>query len=358
MNARPEEISNIIKEQIKNYKSKIEELTLKNIEISKNDWDSFETSWDFSKSPLLNGKTIREAFDKWDSEAQDLFNQMKDNEEELNRIFIEIYGLENEVTPEIEDKDVTIRKADLQRDVRAFISYAVGCIFGRYNLYNEGLIYAGGLWDENINSAFVPNKDNIIPITDEEYFKDDVVDLFTNFVKQAYGKETLEENLDFIAKALGNKRNSSREVIRNYFFKDFFKDHCKTYQNRPIYWLFDSGKQNGFKALVYMHRYDEDTTGKVRVDYLHQVQKTYERTTANLQDDIANSKDAKEITQLQKRIEKITKQLKECKDYDERLGHIALERISIDLDDGVIVNYQKVQTDSKAKVHQILAKIK
>lgn len=337
----------------------INPIALKNISLSKVDWDSFEISWNFTRHPLVRScSTVACAFSQWEDECINRFNQLKANEEELNRIFIDIYGLQNELVREVEDKDIIVRKSELGRDIRSFLSYAVGCIFGRFSLNVEGLDYAGGEWNESKYPTFLYDKDNVIPLTDDEFFEDDIIELFCAWLKNVYGSDTLEENLNFIAKALGGQGNTSREIIRNYFLKDFFNDHCKIYQKRPIYWLYDSGKQNGFKALVYMHRYDEDTSGKVRVDYLHQVQKIYERTIANFQDDIVNSKDAKEITQMQKRVEKITKQLKECKEYDERLGHVALERIPIDLDDGVKVNYQKVQMDNKGKFHQILAKIK
>ena len=224
----------------------------------------------FSTHPLVLVKTsnLEKLFEQWKKICDSRFNQLKDNEEKLNSIFIDIYGLQDELTPEVEDKDITVRKADLSRDIRSFVSYAVGCMFGRYSLDKEGLIYAGGEWDSSRYKTFLPDEDNCIPITDEEYFSDDIVGRFAEFVKTVYGADTLEENLDFIANALGNKGDTSREVIRNYFLKDFYVDHLKVYQKRPIYWLFDSGKQNGFKALIYMHRYDADTVGRVRTDYL------------------------------------------------------------------------------------------
>jgi len=336
----------------------LEKKTEENITISKNDWDSFEVSWDFKEHPLIRGTaTIVDAFSQWKQFTEIQFNKLKANEEELNRIFIEIYGLQDELTPEVENKDVTIRKADIKRDLRSFISYAVGCMFGRYSLDVKGLAYAGGEWDESKYSTFIPDKDNILPITDEEYFEDDVVGLFCAFLKKTFGKDTLEENLDFIAKALGNKGNSSREIIRNYFLKDFFKDHCKIYQKRPIYWLFDSGKADGFKALVYMHRYNEDTIGNLRIDYLHRIQRIYENEISRMQETIENSKDAREVTTATKRKEKLLKQLKETKDYDEKIAHLALARITIDLDDGVKVNYEKVQTDTDGKKSEVLARI-
>jgi len=343
-----------------------------NISISKTDWDSFETSWDFEKHPLITYKSgagyadipmeqwqfrIADVFRSWEINTEAQFNILKVNEEELNRIFIEIYGLQDELTPEVEDKDVTVRKADLQRDIKSLISYAVGCMFGRYSLDVDGLAYAGGEWDDNKYTTFIPDEDNCIPITDEEYFEDDIVGLFVAFVKKVYGIETLEENLDFIAKALGNKGDTSREVIRNYFVKDFYKDHLKIYQKRPIYWLYDSGKQDGFKALIYMHRYNADTTGIVRVDYLHKMQKIYMGEIDRMQDMVENSTQAREIAQAEKRKEKLIKQLKETKEYDEKIAHIALSRIDIDLDDGVKVNYEKVQTAQDGKKLDILGKI-
>ena len=337
-----------------NIESKVDE----NINISKFDWDSFETSWDFKKHPLASYSTNKTstAFELWSKECAERFNQLKANEEELNRIFIDIYGLRDELTPEVEDKDVTVRKADLQRDIKNLISYAVGCMFGRYSLDNDGLAYAGGEWDNSKYDTFIPDEDNCIPITDEEYFEDDIVGLFCAWLKKVYGEDTLEENLDFIANALGNKGKTSREVIRNYFLTDFIKDHIKIYQKRPIYWLFDSGKQNGFKALVYMHRWNADTIGNVRVEYLHRIQRVYEKEITRMQEIIDNSHDNKEISNATKRKEKLQIQIKETKDYDAKIAHLALSRIDIDLDDGVKVNYEKVQAADGKKM-QILAKI-
>lgn len=339
-------------------KKRVEEITKANVKISKNDWDAFEASWDFKKQPLVSYSTnkISTAFEMWAKECAEHFNQLKTNEEELNRIFIDIYGLQDELTPEVEDKDVTVRKADLQRDIKNLISYAVGCMFGRYSLDEDGLAYAGGEWDNSKYDTFIPDEDNCIPITDEEYFEDDIVGLFCAWLKKVYGEDTLEENLDFIANALGNKGKTSREVIRNYFLKDFIKDHIKTYQKRPIYWLFDSGKQNGFKALIYMHRWNADTIGNVRVEYLHRIQRVYEKEIIRMQEIIDNSHYNKEISSATKRKEKLQKQIKETKDYDAKIAHLALSRIDIDLDDGVKVNYEKVQTADGKKM-QILAKI-
>ena len=303
------------------------------------------------------GRLISEKYAAWQAECEQRFWQLKKNEEELNRIFIDIYGLQDELTPEVEDKDVTVRRADLGRDIRSLLSYAVGCMFGRYSLDVEGLAYAGGEWDAGKYSSFQPDADNILPLTDEAYLEDDIVSRLCQWLRVVYGPDTLEENLDFIAKALGNKGATSREVIRNYFLKDFFADHCKIYQKRPIYWLFDSGKQNGFKALIYLHRYTPDTIGKLRVDYLHRLQQVYAREIERMQDMIDNSKNQREVAASSKRKEKLQKQLKECREYDEKIAHLALARIELDLDDGVKVNYEKVQTAADGKKYPVLGKI-
>ena len=335
----------------------VDTIVQQNISISKSDWDAFETSWDFPKHPLLrNNPTISEAYAEWEAECNVRFTQLKANEEELNRIFIDIYGLQDELTPEVEDKDVTVRKADLQRDIKSLLSYAVGCMFGRYSLDVEGLAYAGGEWDESKYVTFKPDEDNVIPITDEDYFEDDIIGRLIAWLKVVYGAETLEENLRFIADALGTSGDTARQKIRNYFLKDFFKDHCKIYQKRPIYWLYDSGKQNGFKALIYMHRYDADTSGQVRAEYLGKMEETYESEINRMQDIMDNGA-GREVALAGKRKEKLQKQLHECRDYDAVLGHIALASIAIDLDDGVKVNYVKVQTAKDGKLLPILAKI-
>lgn len=353
------------------------------------DWDSFETSWDFKKHPLLrNVSTISEAFAQWQAECDDRFNQLKANEEELNRIFIDIYGLQDELIPEVEDKDVTVRKADLQRDIKGLLSYAVGCMFGRYSTYKDGLLFAGEPYSLQafvdkmndrpgtisaeelertyrnegivVDEMFFPDADNVIPITDEEYLDDDIVSRLCAWLKAVYGADTLEVNLDYIAKALGNKGSTSREIIRNYFLNDFFKDHCQTYSvtgsgKRPIYWLFDSGKQNGFKALVYLHRYTPDTIGNLRIDYLHKMQRVYESEINRMQDMMDHSENAREVAAASKRKDKLAKQLKECREYDEKISHLALSRIELDLDDGVKVNYRKLQTAQDGKFYEVLA---
>lgn len=351
------------------HEENINLITKENISISQTDWDFFETSWDFNYHPFvamnkrifdsdsIKTPTVADSFGLWKAYTEIAFEKLKHNEEELNRIFIDVYNLQDELTPEVEDKDVTIRKADLGRDVRSFLSYAVGCMFGRYSLDRDGLAYAGGDWDDSKYRVFIPDKDNIIPITDEEYFEDDILGLFCVWLKKVYGKDTLEENLDFIAQALGNKGNTSREIIRNYFIKEFYADHAKVYQKRPIYWLFDSGKQNGFKALIYLHRYNADTIGNLRVDYLHRMQRVYESEISRMRDMIEHSTNSREVGTAAKRKEKLQKQLKECQEYDEKIAHLALSRIELDLDDGVKVNYEKVQTARDGKKYQVLAKI-
>ena len=328
---------------------KIDGLTETIIDISKKDWDSFETSWDFQQHPLLRKvSTIAEAFEQWQAECDNRFNQLKSNEEELNRIFIDIYGLQDELTPEVEDKDVTVRKADLGRDIRSFISYAVGCMFGRYSLDESGLAYAGGEWDSNKYVSYPADKDNIIPICDDEYFDDDIVGRFVEFVKTVYGEESLDENLKFIADALGGK-GQPKDVIRNYFLNDFYKDHCKIYQKRPIYWLFDSGKKNGFKALIYMHRYQPDTIARIRTDYVHEQQARYRTAIADLEQRISNASIGERV-KLKKKLTTLQAQDTEIRSYEEKIHHLADQMISIDLDDGVKKNYAIFQ--------DVLAKIK
>ena len=327
----------------------IQEIVKGNLELSKTDWDSFETSWDFQHHPLLRTvPTIAEAFDQWQAECDDRFHQLKANEEELNRIFIDIYGLQDELTPEVEDKDVTVRKADLGRDIRSFISYAVGCMFGRYSLDVNGLAYAGGEWDSNKYVSYPADKDNIIPICDDEYFEDDIVGRFVEFVKTVYGEESLDENLKFIADALGSK-GQPKDVIRNYFLNDFYKDHCKIYQKRPIYWLFDSGKKNGFKALIYMHRYQPDTIARIRTDYVHEQQARYRTAIADLEQRISNASTGERV-KLKKKLTTLQAQDTEIRSYEEKIHHLADQMISIDLDDGVKKNYAIFQ--------DVLAKIK
>ena len=338
----------------------IEKLVIECVKIAKYDYDQNETSWEFLRHPLVqrgDDCKISVAFIEWTEICNNNFSQLKSNEENLNAIFANIYGLTDELVTKVKDEEVSIHKANLEHDIKSLLSYAVGCMFGRYSLDVDGLAYAGGDWDASKYKTFLPDQDDVIPITDEEYLEDDIISRLCDWLKAAYGADTLEENLDFIAGALGGKGNSSREIIRSYFLKDFFKDHCKTYQKRPIYWLFDSGKQNGFKALIYLHRYTPDTIGNLRVDYLHKMQRVYESEINRMQDMIDHSTNAREVAASTKRKEKLQKQLKECRDYDEMIAHLALSRIELDLDDGVKVNYEKIQTASDGKKYVVLAKI-
>lgn len=361
----------------------IEVLVKKNVEIEKEDWDSFETSWNFTRHPLLKPMskvtTIKDSMANWNTYTYQQRSELKHNEEELNKLFIDIYGLNDELTPTVDDKDITIRKEDKIRDIKSFISYAVGCMFGRYSLDKDGLIYAGGDFDNvyqkykkadggwagsslsnykylnyngnEIELSFEVDNDNIIPITDEAYFSDDIVERFKTFIKTVYGDNTFNENMDFIAETLGKKgTETSEETIRRYFVNDFFNDHVKMYQKRPIYWLLDSGKKNGFKALVYMHRYNENLIPKARLDYLHRVQTTYEKLLSDVNYKLTTDLSMIDKKETKNRQVDLNAKLNEIKEYDEKIAHIANQRISIDLDDGVKVNYEKFK--------DILAKIK
>ena len=348
----------------------IEKLAKENISISRRDWDAFETSWDFQSHPLVptayerreqlssgihsaerkkSVSLLAARYTYWEQACNDRFATLKKNEEELNRIFIDIYGLADELTPEVEDKDVTVRRADLPRDIRSLISYAVGCMFGRYSLDTPGLAYAGGAWDDSKYTTFLPDEDAIIPIADDEYFDDDIVGRFVEFIATVFGRETLEENLQFIASALGG-RGSSREVIRSYFLTGFYADHVKTYQKRPIYWLFDSGKKNGFKCLIYMHRYRPDTIARIRTDYVYEQQSRYRTATEGLAHGRDNAATTAERVKLGNKLAAIEAQAKELGEYEEKIHHLADQMIAIDLDDGVKHNY--------AIFKDVLAKIK
>lgn len=330
---------------------KIEFIVKNNVTLSKADWDSFETSWDFTRHPFIKAITkypnmmdigniyLAECYDIWAGECEERFEKLKANEEELNRIFIDIYGLQDELTPEVEDKDVTVRKADLCRDVRSFISYAVGCMFGRYSPTFDGLAYAGGTWDDSKYNIYKPDADGIIPICDDEYFEDDMVGRFVEFVRVVYGDSSLEDNLRFIANALGGK-GQPKEVIRNYFLNDFYADHCKIYQKRPIYWLFDSGKKNGFKCLIYLHRYQPDTIARIRTDYVHEQQARYRTAIEGLEKQVAAATSTSERVKLTKQLNKVQAQDAELHQYEEKVHALADQMIKIDLDDGVKHNYE------------------
>lgn len=349
-----------------NQNEVVEEIVNQCISLSRTDWDSFETSWDFKRHPMICPvSTISEAYEQWKAKANEMFDTLKSNEEELNRIFIDIYGLQDELTPDVADKDVTVHRIyDSKEDIpesmagskytltkqdviKSFISYAVGCMFGRYSLDVEGLAFAGGEWNAEKYKTFLPDEDNIIPICDDEYFEDDIVGRFVKFVSAVYGEDTLEENLRFIADALGGK-GTPREVIRSYFLNGFYKDHCKTYKKRPIYWLFDSGKKNGFKALTYMHRYSRDLLAKLRTDYVHEQQERYRTQLAHIEGSLDTAKGA-ERARLLKQQNKLMEQLKETTAFEEKVHHLADQNIEIDLDDGVKHNYA-IFADVLAKI--------
>lgn len=347
-------------------KESISDIVHKCISHSQSDWDSYETSWDFKRNPLICGSNLSAAYAAWKQECEDRFQQLKKNEEELNRIFIDIYGLQDELTPDVADKDVTVHRVfdskddvpepmkgsnyvrTMRDEIVSLISYAVGCMFGRYSLDVDGLAYAGGEWENSKYVSFPADKDNIIPICDDEYFEDDIVGRFVKLVEVVYGADTLQENLKFIADALGGK-GQPKDVIRNYFMNDFYKDHCKMYQKRPIYWLFDSGKKNGFKALIYMHRYQPDTIARIRTDYVHEQQARYRTAIADLENRIANASTSERV-KLNKQLKKLNDQATEIHAYEEKIHHLADQMISIDLDDGVKKNYAIFQ--------DVLAKIK
>ena len=331
----------------KEFENEINFIVNDNIKISKKDWDNYETSWNFISHPFLeySSNLIRNNFKNWEYYKNNEYNLLKDNEIKLNKLFSRIYR----VNAETMNNQISIKKASLNEDIKSFISYSIGCMFGRYSLDNEGLQFAGGKFDLSKYTTFIPDDDNIIPVLDSEYFEDDIVGKFIEFVKICFGEKKLEENLDFIANALAKNKKPSREKIREYLLKNFFHDHKKTYKKCPIYWQFSSGKENGFNCLVYMHRYEPSLVARIRTDYLHKTQKAIEQAIANCDNIINHSSSNKEITKATKDKNKLQKQLKETQEYDEALAHIANQNIEIDLDDGVKVNYAKFQNVEVSK---------
>ena len=335
-------------------KKRIEELVKENIALSKADWDMSEMSWDFQHHPFVkNGfTTVREASEAWLSDCKKRFENLKNNEEEINRHFISIYGLEDELSPDVSDSDITIDNPSLKQGIISFISYAVGCMFGRYSLDDDGLIYAGGLWSETKYKTFMADRDNIIPICDDEYFEDDIVGRFVEFVRVVFGDETLEENLMYISQALGGN-GSPREVLRRYFLENYYVDHCSMCSStgsgkRPMYWLFDSGKNNGFKCLVYMHRYQPDTIARIRTDYVHEQQSRYRTAIADIEQRISGATTSDRV-RLNKQLANLQAQATEIRSYEEKIHHLADQMISIDIDDGVRNNYE-IFKDVLAKI--------
>ena len=326
----------------------ISDLEEENVAISKADWDSFETSWGFERHPLINGcNRLSDAFALWADTCKNRFERLHHNEERINSLFIEIYGLEDEMTPSVEERDVTVSLPDRQREIKSLISYGVGCIFGRYSLDRPGLCYAGGEWVPSDYKSITPDKDNIIPICDDEYFQDDIVGKIIEFIRIAFGTDTLEENLRYIADSLGKRNGTAREALRDYMFNEFYSDHCSMYSitnsgKRPIYWLFSSGKKNGFKCLIYMHRYSPDIIAKIRTDYIFEQQGRYRTEIAGLEDQLQHASNS-DKTKINRQIIKLKEQENDIRVYEEKIHHLADQMISIDLDDGVKVNYAKFQ---------------
>lgn len=337
---------------------------------------------------------IKDKYENHKREVNERFETLKKNEEELNKIFIDIYGLQDELTPDVADKDITVARIYDSKDeipedmkgniyvktkqdvIKDLISYIVGCAFGRYSPYKDGLIFAGGEFNydeyleltksleqplthnglQNYVKSFLPSEDNCIMITNNDYAENNMTQYVLDFISRIYGPEHLQENLKFIANALNEKSTDiPANVIRDYLANDFFKDHCKKYQNRPIYWQFDSGKNGGFRALMYLHRYDQNTIPTARLSYLHDIQWKYEQEKERLEKYIENSTIASERTKAQKQLDLINKQILECKAYDEVLNHASNMNITLDLDDGVKVNYQKFQNLDGDKDKNILS---
>lgn len=349
------QIGNFVNFPFINYKNEsLIELVKSNIKLGKQDWDAFETSWDFKKSPLLtqNAASLHQAYNSWSNEALTRFNQLKSNEEELNRIFINLYGLQDELTPEEDDKEVSVRKADQVRDIKAFLSYFIGCVFGRYSLDQDGLVYAGGDWDDSKYTTFKPNKENIILLTDRQYFDDDrdIIVRLKEFLTKTFDPETLTENMDFIAQTLEPKKfergTSAEDIIRTYFLNDFYKDHAKIYQKHPIYWEFNSGKNKGFKALMYLHRYNTEQLPMVR-HYLHELQPAMNDLIEVDHNLLDQETTASAKSKYRKTIATLNKQMNEIMKYDQILDHLSQSPINLDLDDGVLVNHEKLQQGEK-----------
>ena len=330
-----------------------ENLVNENIKIEKKYWDKLETSFDFKcnnfTQDLFAQNKMEKIFIGNCYEFKEDLIKLKNNEIEINKFFIDSYNLKNVLSPIVDINDISLYSFEKNSEIVSFISYAVGCMFGRYSLDNDGLEFAGGEFDISRYHKFIPDNDNIIPVLDTAYFEDDIIGKFVEFVKVCFGEENLEENLDFIANALAENKKPSREKIRDYMLKNFFNDHKKTYKKCPIYWQFSSGKQNGFNCLVYMHRYEPSLVARIRTNYLHKTQKAIEQAIVNCDNIINHSSSNTEITKATKDKNKLQKQLKETIEYDEALSHIANQNIKIDLDDGVKVNYAKFQNIEVSK---------
>ncbi|MGH0430604.1 BREX-1 system adenine-specific DNA-methyltransferase PglX [Bacillus hominis] len=334
----------------------VDELVENSILLSKRDWDSFETSWEFQKHPLLTrcgqARILEQWYENWQEHAEKQFHQLQQNEEELNKIFIDLYGLQEELTPDVPDGEVTIRRADRVRDTKSFLSYCIGLMMGRYSLDIDGLVYAGGEWDASKYKTFQPDSDGIIPLTDTEYFEDDVVTRLQELLVLMLGQDTLAENLRWLAESLTMKSNETPvERLRRYFFDEFYSDHCKIYQKRPIYWMADSGKKKGFHALFYLHRYTPETLATMRFSYVQNLQEKLRQEQKRLEQDLVNPDlTAAMKKRYNKQLTTIQAQQDELIDFDKKMAELANGRIALDLDDGVVVNYNKIES--------VLAKIK
>lgn len=334
----------------------IKSLVDENIQISKEDWDAFEVSWDFKKHPLVNSHSLQNANNEWTNMTKNRFNKIKSNEEKLNEILINIYNLTDEFNPTISDNDIAIRTANLSSDVRSFISYFIGCMLGRYSLDSERVVYAGGDWDNKHFLSFNPLPDGIINFTDTFYFENDVIVRLREFLSVAFSSDTVDENIQWLAEALEMKKGEDAEArLRRYFLDEFFADHCKIYQKKPIYWLVDSGKQKGLRTLIYMHRYQPDTMATIRFEHLQEIQAKYQNEINDLENRLVNPNlSASEKKKLSAEKTSFEKKMDELREFDKRLAEIANEEIEIDLDDGVKMNYEKFYRGGKG----VLAKIK
>lgn len=367
----------------------INNLAEENVEISKQDWDSFEMSWGFEEHPLVRwskglwdataigaamqyyygnhpkvSSPVELCFMLWQGECKERFDKLKANEEKITQIFINLYGLRDELTPEVDDKDVTVRLADRSRDIRSFISYLVGLAMGRYSLDTSGLAYAGGEWDSSKYVSYVPDDDGIIPIYNSIGMEDGLTTILIDLIKQIYGEDTYRQNIDFIAEALGkNSNESSEETLNRYLNDGFYADHLKVYQKRPIYWLFTSGKKAGFKCLIYMHRYNEDTLARINAKYFLPESTRKKSELEELNGKIAHA-EGRDKLKLEKQRQNLAAAYNEAIEYGQILDHMANQYISIDLDDGVKANYAKFQeieivTDGGSKVRKdLLAPLK
>lgn len=334
------------------HNKELQELVKRGISLMKSEWDSKETSWDYSGFPISGQGVLANDVHKYVESKASAKEKLRTIEEQINHIIAQIYGLDSDTKCEVSDDKLSITDCTITSAVKELISYAVGCMFGRYSLHKKGLDYAGGVWEKEENSNFIPDNDNIIPICDDEYFEDDIVGIFIKFLRAAYGEDNLEENLKFIAGALPGK-GQPRNIIRKYFLNDFFTDHCNMYSitgsgKRPIYWLFESGKKGGFKALIYMHRYQPDTIARMRTDYVHEQQSRYRTAIADLENRIAGASTSERV-RLTKQLSKLQDQSEELHTYEEKIHHLADRMIAIDLDDGVKHNYE-IFKDVLAKI--------